>query len=75
MNITGAVAGNPRLHHIIVLSTPIIQMTIVRSYRAAMFVLHVDTSQPRAMFEPRPRGSKFHQSLTLLFKEAELASL
>ena len=48
MNITGAVAGNPGLHHIktvlclTVFNTPF-QITIVQSYRAAMFVLYTDT--------------------------------
>ena len=48
MNITGAVTGNPRFHHIkTVLSltdfNTLFQRTIVRSYRAAMFALLVDT--------------------------------
>ena len=48
MNITGAVSGNPGLHHIktvlflTVFNTPF-QITIVQSYRAAMFVLYTDT--------------------------------
>ena len=33
-------------------------MTIVRSYRAAMFVLHVDTFKNRAMLTPRSRAVK-----------------
>ena len=38
MNITGVVSGNPRLHHIkTVFNTPF-QLTIVRLYRATMFV-------------------------------------
>ena len=46
MNITGAVAGNPRFHHIktvfcyTVFNLPF-QITIVLSYRTAMLVLHV----------------------------------
>ena len=46
MNITGAVAGNPRLHHLKtamflnIFNTPF-QKTIVRSHRAAMFVWQV----------------------------------
>ena len=60
MNITGAVAGNSRFHHTktvwseTVFNSPF-QVTIVRSYRAAMFVLHGDT---RAMFAPRSRAVK-----------------
>ena len=34
------------------------QITIVLSYRAAMFVLHVDTFKARAMFAPRSRAVK-----------------
>ena len=38
MNITGVVSGNPRLHHIkTVFNTPF-QLTIVRLYRATVFV-------------------------------------
>ena len=63
MNITGAVAGSPLFHHIktvlcsTVFNTPF-QMTIVRSYRAAMFVLHVDTFKNRTMLTPRSRAFK-----------------
>ena len=58
MNITSAVAGNPRFHHIetvlceTVLNIPF-QITIVQSYRAPMFVLHIDSFKARAMFAPR----------------------
>ena len=53
MNITGVVSGNPRLHHIkTVFNTPF-QLTIVRLYRATMFVLHVDTFKARAIFASR----------------------
>ena len=34
------------------------QITIVLAYRAAMFVLHVDTFKARAMFAPRSRAVK-----------------
>ena len=34
------------------------QITIVLLYRAAMFVLHVDTFKARAMFAPRSRAVK-----------------
>ena len=63
MNITGAVAGSPLFHHIkavlcsTVFNTPF-QMTIVRSYRAAMFVLHVDNFKNHAMLTPRSRAFK-----------------
>ena len=48
MNITGAVTGNPRFHHIKTVLcltdfNTLFQRTIVRSYRATMFALHVDT--------------------------------
>ena len=48
MNITGAAAGNPRFHHVktVLCLTDInsrFQITIVRSYRAAMIVLHVSS--------------------------------
>ena len=41
-------------------------ITIVRSYRAAMFVLHVDTLKARAMLAPRSRPVKklYEASLT-----------
>ena len=58
MNITGAIAGNLIFHYIkivlcsTVFNTPF-QITIVRLYRAAMFVLYVDTSIGRAIFAPR----------------------
>ena len=58
MNITGAVAGNPRFHYIknvsyyTVFNTPL-QITTVWLYGAAMFVLHVDTFKTWAMFTPR----------------------
>ena len=32
------------------------QITIVRSYRAAMFVLHVDSLKARALFVPKSRA-------------------
>ena len=72
MNITKAVSGNPRFHHIktvlswTVFNTPF-QITIVRSYRAAIFVFHVDrhvdTFRARALFAPRScTVQKFHGS-------------
>ena len=61
VNITGAVAGSPRFHHIktakMFFNTPF-QITIVRSYRAAMFVMHVDFFKARTMFAPRSRAVK-----------------
>ena len=63
MNITGAVARDPRFHHIKIvlcwtlLSTPF-QATIARSYRAVMFVLHIDTFKARAIFAPRSPAVK-----------------
>ena len=62
-NITGAFAGDLRFHCIktllyyTVFYTPF-QITIVLSYRAAMFVLNVDTFKARAMFAPRSRAVK-----------------
>ena len=50
MNITGIVARDRRFHHIktascqTVWNTPL-PMTIVRSYQAAMFVLHISRGQ------------------------------
>ena len=52
MNITSALLGNPRFHHIKT------QITIVRSYRAALFLLHVDRFKARATFVPRSRAAK-----------------
>ena len=58
MNITSAVAGNPRFRHIktvlcqTVFNIPF-QIRIVRSYRAAMLVLRVDAFEARVMFAPR----------------------
>ena len=44
------------------LNTPL-QITIVRSYRAAMFVLHVDTYRARAIFAPRsPTVKKYYEA-------------
>ena len=44
------------------LNTPL-QITIVRSYRAAMFVLHVDTYKARAIFAPRsPTVKKYYEA-------------
>ena len=63
MNITSAVAGNPRFHHIktglclTVFNIPF-QMRVVRSYRAAMLVLHVDAFEARVMFAPRSCAAK-----------------
>ena len=34
------------------------QMRVVRSYRAAMFVLHVDAFEARVMFAPRSCAAK-----------------
>ena len=59
MNITGAVSGNPRFHYIKIVSyftvfnTPLQITTVHHIYRAAMFVLHVDTFKARALFTPR----------------------
>ena len=63
INITGAVARNPRFHHIkTVLCLTVFdmrfQITVVRSYRATMFVLYADTFIARAMFAPRSRAVK-----------------
>ena len=35
-----------------------LHITIVRLYRVAMFVLHVDSFQARALFAPRSRAVK-----------------
>ena len=46
INITVTVAGNSRFHHIKTFQlffNTLFQITIVRSYRAAVFVKHVDT--------------------------------
>ena len=48
MNITRAIAGNTRFHHMktvlcLTVFNPPLQITIVRSYRAAVFVLHIVT--------------------------------
>ena len=44
------------------LNTPL-QITIVRSYRAAMFVLHADTYKARAIFAPRsPTVKKYYEA-------------
>ena len=46
INITVTVAGNPRFHHIKTFQlffNTLFQITIVRWYRAAVFVKHVDT--------------------------------
>ena len=43
-------------------------MTIVRSNRAAMFVLHVDTSAPRAMFAPTFRALRKPYEASLMWK-------
>ena len=58
VNITGAVAGSPRFHHMktakMFFNTPF-QITIVRSYRAAMFV---NIFKARTMFAPKSRAVK-----------------
>ena len=58
MNITGAVAGNPRFRYRKTalsesVSSTSLQIIIVRSYRAPMFFLHVDTFKACAMAAPR----------------------
>ena len=59
MNITGALLGNPRFHHIkTVLCKLFLTHLVVRSYRAALFLLHVDLFKARATFVPRSRAAK-----------------
>ena len=57
-NIMGAVARNPRFDHIktvlcLTIFKTSFQVTIMQSYWAAMFVLHVDTLKAFVMFAPR----------------------
>ena len=66
---------NPRFHHIktvlclTVLNIPF-QLTIMQSYRAAMFVLHIDSFEARAMFAPRSCAVKKHYGAS--FKTSRL---
>ena len=79
MNITKAVSGNPSFHHIktvlswTVFNTPF-QITIVRSYRAAIFVFHVDshvdTFKARALFAPRSYAAQKPQGSSLNLRNA-----
>ena len=62
-NTAGAVAGNPRFRHMktvlcwTVFNTAF-QITILRSYGVAMFVLHVESFKALAMFAQRSRSVK-----------------
>ena len=73
MNITGAVTGNPRFHHIKTVLcltdfNTLFQRTIVRSYRAAMFALHFDTFLELALCSYQiSRGQKPHGASLNLF--------
>ena len=62
INITGTIAGNPRIHHIKTFQlffNKLFQITIGRSYRAAVFVKHVDTFlSSRYVRTQLSRGSK-----------------
>ena len=62
INITGKIAGNPRIHHTKTFQlffNKLFQITIGRSYRAAVFVKHVDTFlSSRYVRTQLSRGSK-----------------